>query len=297
MIFLEETSINITQTIIDTINTIFSNIFSSVDNNLYSILDNVTFINTDILNSPYFSDIFGTSTTNGILLVANSLIVGFVLYYCIKLMLSNFGITESERPIVFIFKLVFFAICMNSSFFICEQLIFFNSTISSTIISIGEDLFCNTISFSSLVEKLNSIIYIEENSLNIFSIDGILKSIISISFLNLTFSYSIRYIMLKVLILISPFAILCLSLPNSSNFFKSWLKCFLSMLFMQILVSFILVVVFSLDFKTNSIFSKFLLCGGIFTLIKANSYIRDFMGGLSTDFSTGISSLTSFIKN
>lgn len=297
MIILEEPSINITQTIIDTINTIFSNIFSSVDNNLYNILDNITFINTDILSSPYFSDIFGTSTTNGILLVANSLIAGFVLYYCIKLMLSNLGITESERPIIFIFKLIFFAICMNSAFFICEQLIFFNSAISSAIISIGEDLLDVSISFSSLVENLNSIIYIEENSLNIFSIDGILKSIISISFINLTFSYSIRYIMLKVLILISPFSILCLSLPNSSNFFKSWLKCFLSMLFMQILVSFILVIIFSLDFKINNIFSKFLLCGGIFTLIKANSYVREFMGGLSTDFSTGINSVTSLIKN
>lgn len=297
MIILDETSTNITQVIIDTINTIFSNIFSSVDNNLYSILDNITFINTNILDSPYFNNIFGTSTTNGILLVANSLIIGFILYYCIKLMLSNFGITEAERPISFIFKLIFFAICMNSSFFICEQLIFFNSAISSAVISIGEDLFSTTISFSSLVEKLNSIIYIEENSLNIFSIDGILKSIISISFLNLTFSYSIRYIMLKVLVLILPFAILCLSLPNSSNFFKSWLKCFLSMLFIQILVSLILVIIFSLDFKSNNIFSKFLLCGGIFTLIKANSYVREFMGGLSMDFATGISSIKNLITN
>lgn len=292
---MEGSSNDITQIIINTINTIFSNIFSSVDNNLYSILDDITFVNTDILNSAYFNKIFGTSTTNGILLVANSLIIGFILYYAMKLLLSNLGIAESERPVSFIFKLVFFGICMNSSFFICEQLLFFNYSISSTILSIGEDLFGITINFSSLVQKLNSIIYIEENSLNIFSIDGILKSIISISFINLAFSYSIRYIMLKVLILISPFAILCLSLPNTSNFFKSWLKCFLSMLFMQILVSLVLVIIFSLNFKSNNIFSKFLLCGGVFSLLRANSFMRDFMGGLSTDFSTGFNSIKNSI--
>ena len=40
---------NITQIIIDTINTILGNLFSSIDNNLYSILDDITFINSDIL--------------------------------------------------------------------------------------------------------------------------------------------------------------------------------------------------------------------------------------------------------
>ena len=45
---MEDETINITQIIIHTINNIFSNIFSSVDNNLYSILDNVTFIDTNI---------------------------------------------------------------------------------------------------------------------------------------------------------------------------------------------------------------------------------------------------------
>ena len=35
---------NITQIIIDTINTILGNLFSSIDNNLYNLLDDITFI-------------------------------------------------------------------------------------------------------------------------------------------------------------------------------------------------------------------------------------------------------------
>ena len=295
--FLNDSTLNITKIIIDTINTIFTNIFSSIDNNLYSILDNIVFIDTDIMHSSYFNNILGTSTSNGVLLIANSLIVGFVLYYCIKLMLSNLGIGQVQTPISFIFKVIFFAICMNSSFFICEQLIFLNSSLSSAFTNLGQDLFKFSISFQGLVDKLNTIIYIEENSLNIFSIDGILKSVISVSFLNLAFSYSIRYIMLKALVLISPFAILCLCLPNSSGFFKSWLRCFLSMLFIQDLVAIILVIIFSLDFKVYNLFSKFLICGGVFTLIKANSYVREFMGGFNTDFSSGINEIRNIIKS
>ena len=61
-----ESSQNITQIIIDTINTIFENLFSSIDNNLYSLLDELTFINSDILKDKYFQDILGTSTSSGI---------------------------------------------------------------------------------------------------------------------------------------------------------------------------------------------------------------------------------------
>ena len=81
---------NITQIIIDTINTILGNLFSSIDNNLYSILDDITFINSDILKDKNFENIFGTSTSNGILLIANSLLLGFLLYFAIKYLISHF---------------------------------------------------------------------------------------------------------------------------------------------------------------------------------------------------------------
>jgi hypothetical protein len=75
--------VNIASIIIDAINTIFQTLFSSIDTNVSSILDEVTFINSDILDTSYFSNIFGTSSSNGILLVANALIIGFMLFaYC-----------------------------------------------------------------------------------------------------------------------------------------------------------------------------------------------------------------------
>lgn len=157
-------------------------------------------------------------------------------------------------------------------------------------------MFGTTISFSNLVDKLNTLIQIEENSFTIFSIDGLLKSVISISFFNLTFSYAIRYIMIKVFILISPFAFLSLSISTTSSFFKAWIKCFISLMLVQILVALVLLVIFSIDFSNNSIFSKFLICGAIFALLKANSYVREFMGGINTDLTNGFNGIRSFIK-
>ena len=137
---MENTS-EITTNIINTINTIFGNLFSSVDNSLYEVLDDLVFVNTDILKDKYFNNIFGLSTNNGILLIANSLLIGFVLYYSARLMMSNYTYQKTEGPAQFIIKCVIFGICMNSSFFIVEQILNLNNSVCSLIRSIGEDMF------------------------------------------------------------------------------------------------------------------------------------------------------------
>ena len=103
-----EDSSNITQTIIDTINSIFENLFSSIDNNLYSVLDEITFISSDILNDKTFENTFGTSTSNGILLIANSLLFGFILYYAVKYFMSHITYHRIENPFSFIIKIIIF---------------------------------------------------------------------------------------------------------------------------------------------------------------------------------------------
>lgn len=290
----EETTI--ASIIIDSINSIFQTLFSSIDTNVSSILDEVTFINSDILDSSYFSFVFGKSSTSGILLVANSLILGFLLYYSARLLLSHLLITQTERPTSFILKLLFFGICMNSSLWICERMIFFNDAVCSLIQSVGEDLFKCSIDFSGLFNKINSMIVIEQNNFNIFSIDGILKSFLSISSMNLAFTYSIRFILVKVFVLIAPFAFLSLTNQATSSFFKAWLKCFITLLFVQIFIALVLVILFSMDFNPNNMLSKFLMCGAIFSLLKANSFVRQFLGGISTDISAGIQGFSSMLK-
>ena len=124
---------NISQIIIDTINTVLGNLFSSIDNNLYSLLDDITFISSDILNDKNFENIFGTSTTNGILLIANSLLLGTILYFSIKYLLSHFTYYQVEKPHSFLIKLIICGICMNCSYFLISILLDIFSNISLSI--------------------------------------------------------------------------------------------------------------------------------------------------------------------
>lgn len=291
-----ESQTNITQTIINTINSIFEMLFSSIDNNLYSVLDKITFINSDILTDKNFENIFGTSTSNGILLIANSLLLGFILYYGFKYLMSHITYQRVDSPFSFIIKIIIFGICMNFSFFILQFLLDLNSNISLAIRSLGKNLFGSELSFSELINKINTNISIDTSSLNIFSVDGLIKSTLSLSLLNLVFSYSFRYIMVKIFILLAPFAFLSLSLDSTSWFFKSWLKNLFSLLFIQIIVSLVLLILFSLDFSSSNLFNKFVYVGGIYSLIKANSFVREFIGGVSTNISQSVKGFANFKK-
>lgn len=54
--------IDYSQTIIDTINKIFSQLFSSLDITMYSILDKTVFINSSILDDRLFSTAFNSNS-------------------------------------------------------------------------------------------------------------------------------------------------------------------------------------------------------------------------------------------
>ena len=289
-----EQSGNITQVIIDTINTIIGNLFSSIDNSLYSILDEITFIDSSILNNNNFENIFGKSTSDGILLIANSLLIGFLIYYSAKYLMSHLIYSNIERPSSFLIKLIVCGIFMNCSFFIMDLIISLNFNISSAICDLGYSFYHKDLNFSELINIINDTMSIDKAPINIFSLDGLIKGILTVSLLSLVFSYSLRYVMLKVFILLSPFAFLSLSISSTSWFFKSWFKNIFSLLFIQIIVSLVLLVLFSMDFSSTNLFNKFIYIGGIYFLIRANSFVREFIGGVSTDISQNVKN---FFKN
>lgn len=291
-----ENTNDITQIIINTINTIFESLLSSIDNNLYSVLDDITFISSDILKDENFENIFGTSTTNGILLIANSFLLGYIVFYASKHFLSHFTYNQTESPFSFILKIILCGIAMNFSFFIVSFILDFNFNITLSIRALGETLFNKSICFSELINNINSKISVDTSSLNIFSLDGIIKSTMSVSLLSLVFSYAFRYIMVKLFILISPFAFLSLSLNSTSWFFKSWFKNIFALLFIQIIISLILLILFSINYSSNNLLPKCIYIGGIYALIQANSFVREFIGGVSTDIAQSVKNLSHFKK-
>ena len=97
--------------------------------------------------------------------------------------------------------------------------------------------------------------------------------------------------MIKIFILLTPFAILSLILENTSWFFKSWIRNLISLLFIQIIVAIVLLLLFSMDYSANNLMTKFIYIGAIYALIKSNSFVRDFIGGVSTTFTQNVENL------
>lgn len=287
---MEET-FNLTDSIKQTLNDIFSNLFSSIDNNIYSLLDKLTFINKNIIDEPAISKLLGDDISNGILAICNAFVLGFILYYASNYLFSHLTYARIQNPSQFIFKCIIFIALMNSSLWICREIIYIISLLTDLIKTLGHSAFGSIISFSNLIDKINSVIYINNSSFNLISFDGIIKSFSSIGLINLLFTYSLRYIMVQVFILISPFAFLCLISDNSSWFFKAWFRNFISLLLVQVLISIILCLSFSLNLDNNSNLSKLLFIGIIYALTRANSFMKEIFGGISTDISAGMSAI------
>lgn len=293
---MNSSSVNITEIIANSINSLFGNLFSSIDNNIYLILDEITFIDTDILSDSFFQKIFGTNSYSGILLICNSLLISFIIFYCLKLLYSHFTFTNIEKPFQFLFKLLIFGILMNSSFFICEQIVNINSLVSLAIREIGENIFKTNINFTEIIKKINSVIVIGKNDFNLFSMDGIIKSFISFELMNLFFTHSLRYILVKIFILISPFAFLSLISNTSNWFFKSWFRGFFALLIIQSFVSIILLIIFSINIDSNDILLKLLYLSSLYALTKSNIYIKELVGGINTTFSNSIYTIKNLLK-
>ena len=102
--------------------------------------------------------------------------------------------------------------------------------------------------------------------------------------------------MIKILVLISPFAFLSLTLNNTSHFFKSWYRSLFSLLFVQIIVSIVLLLLFSMDYTKENLLNKFIYIGGIYALIRANSIVKELFGGISTSIQSGISNIKTLTR-
>lgn len=290
-----EENLNITEVIFETINSLFSNLFSSIDNSLYPILDDITFIDTDILTNSPLEQLLGSQTQNGIMLICNACLIGVFLYFVLSNFLSFYTFSNYQRPLSFFFKFIIFGLLMNGCFFFCEQIISLFSLLSSAIRNLGESIFNEAICFSSLIENLNSMVSIGKDEFNLFSLDGLIKGFVSFGLFQLLFTYSLRYVLIKVWILVSPFAIMSLVLNSTSWFFRIWLRSFLAFLSVQLFVAFVLLIAFSVNY-TDDLLSKLIIVGCIYAFTKANHMVREWFGGISSEISGGFSNVKSMFK-
>lgn len=286
----------ITEIILETANSICSTMLESIDESIYPLLDKVIFVDKTILTDAFFPKIFGNSPTTGILMLSNCLLFAFILYYCIRLITTKFSGTEIEAPHQFFLRTILAAIAMNASFEICNLLIEGTNLISTFFCDLGKSIFNVEVSFESMISNLNSP---SSNKFNIFSLDGILTSTLSISSLGLLVTFAFRYIVIKLLVLSSPFAFLCISNKSTEGFTKSWYRTLLSMLLIQIVISVLLIITYAiLQDKSNPFLNKILLVGAVSALLKSGQLVKEFLGGIgiTTNFQAGVSGIKSMFS-
>lgn len=283
--------------ILDVINQLCSNLFSSIDEKIFPLIDELLFINKNIFSTgDKMNKILSSSPDKGILLLANCLFTGFILYYAARLLIARLTLSEFESPFKFFMRAFLSGIAMNSSIYICKILITSTDYISSFFCSLGEEIFGYQISFSNLISILNSS---SNPDLNMLSIDGVLAGMLTISSLTLLISFSYRYILIQVLIILSPFSFLCLCTQSTESFFKSWSKSLFSLLLLQVVISIILLIPYALIRENNNtLFNEILLIGSIMALLKANQFVKEIIGGIgiTSGFQSGIAGLRALIS-
>lgn len=258
--------------IINSLNLISEKLFKSVEGEVYTTLDKIVNISPDILKSDPLKNIFFENKVNGIILIANSLMMLYITYYMFTQLISLYNGNTTENIYTFIIKLVVVFILINNSYFICELILNITSEITSSIELYGEDISGQDVTFSNLKEKIISIKDFMKNDL--LSLDGLIKGVISFGAITILINFSIRYVTMIFLLIIFPLALTTLTSNITSGIFKSYFKIFIVTLLTQIVVK--LVILIPLMYKDiDSIMYKIVLVGTIYIIYRINTFVKE----------------------
>ncbi len=266
------------QNIISNLNLLSNKIFKILEKEVYATLDNIINITPDILNKEPLKTIFTKEETNGVILIANALILFYILHFIISQIISIYNGKNIENIYQFIIKIIIIGILVNNSYFICELILKVFNGLSNAI-----DIFCKNfidkdITFSVLKENIYKLKDIDKSDL--ISIEGLIKSTLSLSSVSILITLSIRYVTVILLLLISPIAIICLCSNITSGFSKIWFKTLFINLSMQIFIK--LVILIPIVYKdTKSSMYKVILLGSLYLLYKINSFISSIFSKIS----------------
>lgn len=278
--------------IIGNINEVLNKIIKSIDKDIFSLMDKLITISPKIFSDTILSK---KELINSIYIFANSLIVGFLLYYAVSSLLAAYSGKEVIGIGRYIFKIIICTILLNNSMFICQQIVNLIYLVNQTISSIGKEIFSQDISFVSLYKKLNDISSIKDA--DYLTLDGIIKGMTSFGAISLLISYAIRYVQIQLLILVSPIVILCVVSGATYGIFKGWLKMFLSLLFLQFFINFIILIAIGIKGESE-IFNKIIFIGCMYSLYKANELCKEFISyiGAYSDISSGINNIKGGVR-
>lgn len=266
--------------IITNLNYLLEKVFKSIEGEIFKTLDKLTIIGPEILKEDPLKNIVFENKVNGLVIIANTLILFFVIYYVFKQLIGIYNGNKIESIYVFIIRIIIVCIIVNFSYYICEEILNIFGILGESIDTYASDLINRKVTFENLKDSIINI----ENIINtdLVSLDGIIKGIISFGSVSILISFSVRYVTVIFLIIISPLAFVCLSSNLTSGIFNMWVKMLIVNLTLQIGIK--LLIFIPLAYKNqNDIIYKIILVGTISLIYKFNIFIKELLARISNE--------------
>lgn len=266
--------------IITNLNYLLEKVFKSIEGEIFKTLDKLTIIGPEILKEEPLKNIVFENKVNGLVIIANTLILFFVIYYVFKQLIGIYNGNKIESIYVFIIRIIIVCIIVNFSYYICEEILNIFGILGESIDTYASDVINKKVTFENLKDSIINI----ENIINtdLVSLDGIIKGIISFGSVSILISFSVRYVTVIFLIIISPLAFVCLSSNLTSGIFNMWVKMLIVNLTVQIGIK--LLIFIPLAYKNqNDIIYKIILVGTISLIYKFNIFIKELLARISNE--------------
>lgn len=270
--------------IIDTSKYVLNNTLGDISKKLLPTLDVLGFVDGAIFSNENFCALF-----DNIILFANSILVAYVLYYCVRLILSHYSGAEIESPARFFIRVIVAATAMNFSKEICQLIITCSSSISSFFLTLTSE---EPLTFRALAELL------ENRNASWDPLNGIVGLIVNTLYFNLALLFGTRHLLVRLIVLVSPFAFLCFSNTSLEGFYKSWFRMFISLLLVQMLNSLLLLLIFGVVNGEDLLTDEILILSILTAFTKTNDIIKEFLNGagISSNFNSGVQGLKSMVS-
>jgi len=233
---------------------------------LYEVMDKTAFLTSKFLeigaNGEFLDET--QKIAEAILNLSNLVIWGVLLFFGFKSLFSYFLSKKVDVPWKFFIRMIVFGVFANASFFICYTGVFLAENCTDYIRSyVGED----KISFSFLEEYSGGEIDSDEEEIDAYTLDSLVTGFIYFSTFVTAVCLGGRYILIKVLMLLSPIFFILGGLKCSEKIFYKWCKCFIVLLFMQIFFCSVLGIFNSLS-DGNKLVLQILICSTMLILSK-----------------------------
>lgn len=253
--------------IVSNFNNLLNTIYNSIENEGYVLLEKISDINNNIFLMSPLKAILAEQNVKFIDLIINTIAFGFVVFYFMKIVLLLYSDNLIENIYYFILKVIIVVLISKNSYSICKYIIDINFKYTVIVEDLLEEISGKHISYESLKKEILTLQDVFDSK-NKLSLNGISESIIYFFILNMILIFSMRYVLVIICVILSPFFILMILNKETRKIFKLWVKIFLSSLLIQIINKIIIFIPLTMD-KKDELFTTVLI-GTILLLYSVN---------------------------